>query len=134
MLVGKALERYPSVTTKGCWNYAYASFLKDHGGKVLKTGWAETEGAQRFFKASELGAAPVGGPFLVITGEADETVPFPLVKATVKKACANGVSLFFRSYPGLDHDPTMDKSTPDQLAWIRERFAGKPAASNCASL
>jgi hypothetical protein len=37
-------------------------------------------------------------------------------------------------YPGLDHDPTMDKSTPDQLAWIRDRFAGKPFTGNCRSL
>jgi hypothetical protein len=37
----------------------------------------------------------------------------------------------FRSYPGLDHDPTMETSTPDQLEWIRARFAGKPAESNC---
>jgi len=101
---------------------------------VLRAGWERTAGAQRFFAASELGAAPVGGPLLVLTGEADETVPFPLVKATVKKACGNGVALTFRSYPGLDHDPTMDKSTPDQLAWIRDRLAGKPAAGNCASL
>jgi hypothetical protein len=28
-------------------------------------------------------------------------------------------------------DPTMEKSTPDQLAWIRERFEGKSAGSNC---
>lgn len=134
MLEGAALERYPDVTTKGCWNYAYASFLNDRPGKVLKPGWDQTEGAQRFFKASELGASPVGGPLLVITGEADQTVPLALVKATVKKACANGVALTFRSYPGLDHDPTMDKSTPDQLAWIRDRFAGKPVTSNCSSL
>jgi hypothetical protein len=46
----------------------------------------------------------------------------------------SGVALTFRSYPGLDHDPTMDKSTPDQLAWIRERFAGKPVSSNCGDL
>jgi len=25
----------------------------------------------------------------------------------------------------------MSKSMPDQLAWIRDRFAGKPAPSNC---
>jgi pimeloyl-ACP methyl ester carboxylesterase len=134
MLVGKALERYADVTTKGCWNYAYASFLNDRDGKVLKAGWDQTEPAQRFLKTNVLGGAVVGGPLLVLTGEADETVPFALVKATVKKACGNHIALQFRSYPGLDHDPTMEKSTPDQLAWIRDRFAGKPFTSNCDSL
>ena len=134
MLLGKALERYPEVTTKGCWNYAYASFLNDHEEKVLKPGWDQTAAARRFFAANQLGSAPVRGPLLVLTGEADETVPLPLVKATVKKACGNGIALHFRSYPGLDHDPTMEKSTPDQLAWVRDRFAGKPFTSNCDSL
>jgi hypothetical protein len=56
------------------------------------------------------------------------------VKTVVKKACGNGIALSFHSYPGLDHDPTMEKSTPDQLTWVRDRFAGKPFTSNCASL
>lgn len=134
MLVGQALERYGDVTTKGCWYYAYASFLDAHGGAVLKAGWDRTAGAQKFFAANELGKAPVGGPLLVLTGEADETVPLALVKATVRKACRNGIALSFHSYPGLDHDPTMEKSTPDQLTWVRERFAGKPFTGNCATL
>jgi len=134
MLLGQALQHYTDVTTRGCWYYAYASFLDAHGGPVLKPGWDRTPGAQKFFAANELGNSAVGGPLLVLTGEADETVPLALVKATVRKACSNGVALFFRSYPGLDHDPTMEKSTPDQLAWVRDRFAGKPFTSNCASL
>jgi hypothetical protein len=28
----------------------------------------------------------------------------------------------------------MDHSTPDQLAWVRDRFAGKASAGNCADL
>jgi alpha-beta hydrolase superfamily lysophospholipase len=90
--------------------------------------------AQRFFKSNELGAQQVGGPLLVIAGEADETVPFELVKATVRNACRIGVTLAFRSYPGLDHDPTMEKSTPDQLTWVRDRFAGKPFSGDCDRL
>lgn len=132
MLVGQALARYSDVTSKGCWYYAYASFLDAHAGPVLKAGWDRTPGAQKFFAANELGKSPVGGPLLVLTGEADETVPLALVKTTVLNACRNGVALSFRSYPGLDHDPTMEKSTPDQLAWVRDRFAGKPFTSNCA--
>jgi pimeloyl-ACP methyl ester carboxylesterase len=134
MLVGKALERYTEVTSKGCWNYAYASFLNDHGGRVLKPGWDRTEGARRFFEANVLGAAPVGGPLLVLAGGADQTVPAALVRATASRACRNGVALAYRSYPGLDHDPTMEKSTPDQLAWIKDRFAGRPFTGNCDSI
>ncbi len=134
MLVGEALRRYTDVTTKGCWNYAYAAFINAPVGPVLKPGWDRTPAARRFFADNELGRSPIGGPLLVIAGEADETVPLAPLRALAKRACSNGIALSFRSYPGLDHDPTMDKSTPDQLAWVRERFAGKPATGNCANL
>lgn len=134
MLVGKALQRYSDLTTRGCWDYAYASFLDIHGETIVRRGWDEAPAARRFFAANELGVAPVRGPLLVLIGEADEAVPFPLLKEVVKSACRNGIALSFHSYPGLEHDPTMDKSTPDQLAWVRERFASRPFASNCASL
>src|ERR1700722_3895926 len=131
MLEGAALKRFPDVTTKGCWNYAYASFLNVPRGPIVVPGWDKTAGAQRFFKADELGSAPVSVPLLVIAGEGDTTVPIASVRAVVQKACANDIQLVFRSYPGLDHDPTMEKSTPDQLAWARDRFAGKPSATTC---
>ena len=134
MLGGEALKRYTDVTTKGCWNYAYAAFINGPSGPVLKPGWDQTGPVRRFFAENELGRSPIGGPLLVIGGEADETVPFAPLRAMAKRACGNGAALTFRSYPGLDHDPTMDKSTPDQLAWARDRFAGKAAVSNCASL
>jgi pimeloyl-ACP methyl ester carboxylesterase len=134
MLQGGTLARYENATTKGCWNYAYASFLDLPPGKVVKPGWDKTAAAQKFFQTDELGVAPIGGPMLVIAGEGDQTVPIASVRATVQKACRNGIALRFRSYPGLDHDPTMDQSTPDQLAWVKDRFAGKPSAGDCAEL
>lgn len=134
MLEGAALARYENATTQGCWNYAYASFLGLPPGKIVKPGWDETAAAEKFFKIDELGTAPIGGPMLVIAGEGDQTVPIASLRGTVQKACRNGIALTFRSYPGLDHDPTMDQSTPDQLAWVRDRFAGKASTGNCADL
>ncbi len=134
MLVGAGLKHYKDATTKGCWNYLYASFLDVKNTKVVKDGWMELPAVKRYMKGGELGAKPVGGPLLVITGEADQTVPIEGVRATVLKACRNGINLNFRPYPGLDHDPTMDHSTPDQLAWISDRFAEKPFQGNCQSL
>jgi pimeloyl-ACP methyl ester carboxylesterase len=134
MLTGAALARYPDATSRGCWNYTYASFLDLPPGKIIKAGWDKNAASERFFKNAQLGMAPIAGPMLVIAGEADQTVPIATVRATVRKACSNGIALTFRAYPGLDHDPTMAQSTPDQLAWVRDRFAGKTSADHCADL
>jgi pimeloyl-ACP methyl ester carboxylesterase len=132
MLTGQALARYGEVTSKGCWNYAYASDLNDTEPVTLKPGWSRKPGAKAFFATNAVGAVKVG-PMLVIAGEADQTVPLPGVKTAVAGACRLGSRLALRTYPGLDHDPVMIHSTPDQLAWIADRFAGKPAPNDCKS-
>jgi pimeloyl-ACP methyl ester carboxylesterase len=132
MLTGPTLARYPDLTTKGCFYYAYAHVLGDAAPPKLKPGWNKAAAAQRFFAGADVGRRPIKAPLLVVAGEADQTVPISAVRAAVRGACTRGYRLDFRSYPGLDHDPTMDKSTPDQLAWIADRFAGKPASNFCA--
>lgn len=131
LLSDGVLAHYADVTTKGCFYYGYATYAALPTGTLLRAGWQESPWIHRFFEGNALANLPIGGPLLVVAGEADQTVPIEAVRAAVRKMCADGQPVTFRSYPGLDHDPTMYQSTPDQLHWIRERFAGKPAGSTC---
>ena len=133
MLMGHALASYGDVTTKGCYNYIYGTFVNQHGA-VVKAGWESTTSVRRYFDAAVFGTAPLGVPLLVLAGEGDTTVVLSQVKASVARACASTLPIAFKAYPGLEHDPVMDKSTPDQLAWARDRLAGKPFKSNCSDL
>ncbi len=132
MLAGDVLRRYDDLTTQGCWLYAQAH--AETAGSTLKPGWDQTAAVKRFLKGNHLGEARVTTPLLVITGEADQTVSVSAVREIVKKACSNGTKLEFHPYPGLEHTPAMINSMPEQLAWIRERLAGKPAPNTCADL
>jgi pimeloyl-ACP methyl ester carboxylesterase len=133
LLSDGVLEHYTDVTTKGCFYYGYATYAAAPSGSLLRPQWENSVWIHRFFEGNAVGNAPIGGPLFVIAGEADQTVPIAGVRAAVKQICATKQLVTFRSYPGLDHDPTMENSTPDQLEWIRSRFAGKPATSNCAA-
>ena len=130
MLTKAALAKYDDVTTKGCWYYAYAAALADKGNQ-LKPGWDKDPSVRQFLAENALGEHPIFGPLLVITGDGDKTMPVDSVRATVAKACKAGIAVDFKVYPGLDLDPTMTNTTPDQLRWIKDRFAGKPASPNC---
>jgi pimeloyl-ACP methyl ester carboxylesterase len=132
LLSDAVLEHYTDVTTKGCFYYGFATYAAAPGGAQLRPLWEKSAAIHHFFEGNAVGGAPIGGPLFVIAGEADQTVPIEGVRAAVKQICAAKQPVTFRSYPGLDHDPTMETSTPDQLEWIRARFAGKPAVSNCA--
>jgi pimeloyl-ACP methyl ester carboxylesterase len=133
LLSDSVLEHYADVTTKGCFYYGYATYASAPSGTLLRPEWDKSVWIHRFFEGNAVAHAPIGGPLFVVAGEADQTVPIEGVRAAVKQICAAKQPVTFRSYPGLDHDPTMEKSTPDQLEWIRARFAGKPASSNCAA-
>jgi pimeloyl-ACP methyl ester carboxylesterase len=131
LLSDSVLAHYTDVTTKGCFYYGYATYAAAPAGTSLRPGWNQSPWVHRFFEGNAPANKPIGGPLFVIAGEADQTVPIEGVRDAIKQMCATKQQVIFRSYPGLDHDPTMEKSTPDQLKWIRARFAGKPAASNC---
>jgi pimeloyl-ACP methyl ester carboxylesterase len=134
MLTGAALDKYEDVTKNGCWYHAYASFLNVGSAPLVAPNWHDAPALQHLFKVDQLATLAIGKPMLVIGGEADMSVPFFMVKDTTRMACRNGIKLTFRSYPGLDHDPVMEQSTPDQLVWIKDRFADKPALNSCPAL
>jgi len=131
MLTERAMTLYPQATKDGCWYYGYALYRQTPPSSMLQHGWTANPWVRKFFAESETAARPIKVPLLVIAGEADQSVPIDSVRATVERACRTGGPINFRSYPGLDHDPTMEKSTPDQLAWLKDRFAGKPVVSDC---
>lgn len=131
MLSAAGAARYREVTTEGCWYYGYANYRSVDAAAMLKAGWAENPSVKAFFDQNAAGAAPIKGPIFVIAGEADTAVPLAGIRETVDRACRSGQAVTFRSYPGFDHDPAMGETVADQLAWIRDRFAGKPAPGDC---
>jgi pimeloyl-ACP methyl ester carboxylesterase len=132
LLSDQVLAHYDDVTTNGCFYYGYATYAGAARGALLRPQWQKSLWIRRFFEGNAVGAAPIGGPILIIAGEADQTVPIEGMRAVAKQLCASGQLATFRSYPKLDHDPVMEHSTPDQLDWIKARFAGKPPTSSCA--
>ncbi len=130
-LSAAALEHYREVTTEGCWYYGYATYRKTPPGTFLRPQWRRNPWVRRFLDGDALGRVPIDGPILVLAGGADRSIPIIGVRATVRRACRIGQQVWYRGYPGLDHGPLMAKSTPYQLAWIKARFEGQPAASNC---
>ena len=131
MLTPSALSLYPAATTKGCWYNGYATYHDLPSTAMLLPNWDSNSWVQSYFSENALGEKSVEGPLFVIAGEADTTVPIDGVRALVRRACDAGAAVNFRSYPHLDHDPAMQESVPDQLAWIRDRFARKLARRNC---
>jgi len=132
LLSAPFLERYPDVTQNGCWYYAYAVADEVATQPAVRPGWQQIPELRRYNEDNYSANRPIRGPLLVLAGDDDQSVNFANIKKGVARACNSGLAVEFVHRPGLDHDPLMEKTIDLQLAWTRDRLAGKPwQASPC---
>jgi pimeloyl-ACP methyl ester carboxylesterase len=134
MLAPVALARYHDVTTKGCWYYAYAALKEVGQRRVVKPRWDQAQELRRYNQDSRSANKAIRGPLLILAGDDDPSVAIANIAAGVREACALGLAIEYVHRPGLDHDTLMQKTTDEQLAWVRDRLAGKAWAGNCPAL
>jgi pimeloyl-ACP methyl ester carboxylesterase len=77
------------------------------------------------------GTAPIGVPILITQGGADKIVPAALTRRFADLLCARDETVELRLYPGVENEEAGIVVTPDVVAWISGRFAGRPAPSSC---
>lgn len=131
MLTPPVLARYQDVTTKGCWYYAYAALKEIGEQRAVEPGWDQASEVRRYNHDSRSANKPIRGPLMVLAGDDDPSVAIANIAAGVKDACKLGLAIEYVHHPGLDHDQLMQKTTPEQLVWARDRLAAKPWQGNC---
>ncbi|MFE3194155.1 lipase family protein [Nocardia sp. NPDC059240] len=62
---------------------------------------------------------------------ANDQVPLDQVAATTARYCAAGTPVQFDIIPGADHATAMLPGALNAIAYLADRFAGRPAPSNC---
>lgn len=95
--------------------------------------WGDAPEVRDYLHDSQSADKPIAGTLLVVAGDDDQVVSIQSITASVRHACAIGLQIEFLRLPGVDHDALMEKSTPDLLAWARNRLDGKPWAGNCGA-
>jgi pimeloyl-ACP methyl ester carboxylesterase len=99
--------------------------------EMLKPGWENNPYIKEFWKRNKLGGRPAHSPLLVISGEADTAVPAALTARAVSQLCQQKDHVLFVKYPGLNESAVLGNSVSEQISWIKARFSGLPAPSNC---
>ena len=99
--------------------------------EMLKPGWENNRFVKEFFARNTPGRKPVHGPLLLISDEADPEAPSAFTDTVVARLCKQKDRVLFIKYPGLKASAVIGESVSEQISWIRARFAGLPAPSNC---
>ena len=114
-----------------CWDYVAKAEASDK--PVLAHNPVDIPAMRKLLrKGSSAGNRPAGAPLLVLRAGADETIPRAWLDAFVKKACAAGDTVDYRSYAGADHNGALDASANDVVAWFADLVSGAAATSTCS--
>jgi pimeloyl-ACP methyl ester carboxylesterase len=127
MLTEKAIPLYQHIS-HACEASLGPEFAAD---EMLKPGWENNQYVKEFFTRNTPGRKPANGPLLLISGEADPEVPSALTATAVARLCKQKDRVLFVEYPGVNASAVIGDSVSEQISWIRARFAGLPAPSNC---
>jgi alpha-beta hydrolase superfamily lysophospholipase len=92
----------------------------------------DTAGFEAYLADNVVGQRPATVPVLVLQGTSDPLTHPDTTEQAVERSCAAGTTVELRTYDGADHLTVVERSTPDALAWLAERFAGAPPTSTCA--
>ena len=98
---------------------------------LLRPGWVSNRFVREFFARNTLAQRPARGSLLLIAGENDTVVPYALTVRTVARLCAQKDKVLFVKYPALNSSAVVENSIGEQVSWIKARFSGFPAPSNC---
>ncbi|WP_116050435.1 lipase family protein [Amycolatopsis palatopharyngis] len=79
---------------------------------------------------NKLGGSPIAVPVLQYHADNDELVALAQAESLRDDYCAVGTSLTWKTYD-TDHITLVHTGSADALAFLADRFAGKPATSTC---
>lgn len=127
VLTGKGMTLYKNLADS-------CEALLEHvpdSNELLNPGWQNNPHIKDFFSRNALGRKPAFSPLLLISGETAGDVPASLTDALVGQLCQQKDHVLFVNYPGLNSSAVLGNSVGEQVSWIRARFSGQPAPSNC---
>ena len=131
-LTAAGLKLYALVSEiQGCNSVVSESFFNT---ALYEPAWYDDVYARLFFNLTANGGQPIGGPMLVLQGEADPEILPPITDQAVNLTCAKypRSQLQYLTYAGVTHVPVLYASQVTWLDWIADRFAGKPVPKGCA--
>jgi acetyl esterase/lipase len=79
------------------------------------------------------GPLPPHIPVFLAQGLADRLVPPQVTRNYMDELCRHGSAVAFLGLPGEGHGFAGFKSANAAVAWIADRFAGRPAPTNCGT-
>lgn len=97
--------------------------------QTLKANWQSNPSVADFFRRNELGQVPAYRAMLILASDQSSSSS-ALTDRMVQALCKRGDRLEYAQY-SVTSGTLLGSTVRDQMAWIQDRLAGRPAPSNC---
>jgi hypothetical protein len=97
--------------------------------QIVKPNWQSNASVTDFFHRNELGQVTAYRPLLILVSD-EVGGGSPLADRVVQALCKRGDRVEYTPY-SVSSGTLLGSTVRDQMAWIQDRFAGRPAPSNC---
>jgi alpha-beta hydrolase superfamily lysophospholipase len=95
---------------------------------ALRPRWESHASVKQFLERNQPGKIKAGGPLFVLGYE--DSARSAASAHTVDQLCQRGDRVEYRQY-AVSPGTLLGSTVRDQMAWIQDRFAGRPAPSTC---
>jgi hypothetical protein len=97
-------------------------------------GWMDVPQVVEFARENRIFTRPLRDPVLLVLSSGDQYIPAPLRKQILEDLCKVGEKASYKIVADVDHGGTINASLQDQLRWMEDRFAGRPAKQGCSAV
>ena len=125
-----AALRQSKIVDQKCYEDVLAAF-KQPVANVIARNPSEVPPFPAIFAADSPGNRPTTAAMLVYQGLSDSVVYKVFTDQYVKKACALGNTVEYKTFSGKDHYEENDAAEKDVLEWMQARLGGLPAPNTC---
>ena len=125
--------------SKGCLNpSAYPGLKLEDMLKPEYRDWKRVPEFVQIFNDGIMGSGTPNAPLFMAVGNKDGTGDGVMVAADVRQLaytyCRRGLPVQLHQYDGQDHVGAAIRFEPEAAAFLQQRYAGQPPASDCASV
>lgn len=120
---------------KGCGITGGQIFSAEGGTvQILQDGWNSSSASAWYAETVNNGGKPFAGPMLVMQGMSDPNANEPVTTKSVNETCAMlpESQLEYIRMANITHVPILYAYQHQFMDWIKDRFAGVPAAKGCS--
>ena len=130
VLTRAAVDYLPKASTQ-CVDATMARWMNMPITSVMAHDPSTVPSIARIFAAESPDSMNPGIPIYLAQGTKDEQVPVEVTAELETDYCRLGANVNRHVYPNVDHNGVLDAAQSGVLAWLSDRYAGRPATSHC---